>query len=172
MAKVKKNYNDLLSVLIVLIVTLAPSISLEAFGDIQLNKYFNLEFIIIYFFSFNRFKYFRVISLFVLGIIVDSLIGNYLGISSIAFLILYKIAIYQNTIQVRSIFISEWIAFGLAIFVVYVVELVMFYLTGVKTDIQAFVLNFIGSFLSYPIFWIILKYSFLRLERFSNDKDE
>ena len=49
MAKVKKNYNDLLSVLIVLIVTLAPSISLEAFGDIQLNKYFNLEFIIIYF---------------------------------------------------------------------------------------------------------------------------
>jgi hypothetical protein len=48
----------------------------------------------------------------------------------------------------------------------------MFYLTGVKTDIQAFVLNFIGSFLSYPIFWIILKYSFLRLERFSNDKDE
>ena len=107
-----------------------------------------------------------------MGIIVDSLIGNYLVISSIAFLILYKIAIYQSTIQVRSIFISEWIAFGLAIFVVYVVELVMFYLTGVKTDIQAFVLNFIGSFLSYPIFWIILKYSFLRLERFSNDKDE
>src|SRR6056300_767473 len=160
MAKVKKSYNDLLSVLIVLIVTLAPSISLEAFGDIQLNNYF------------NRFKYFRAVSLFVLGIIVDSLIGNYLGISSIAFLILYKIAIYQNTIQVRSIFISEWIAFGLAIFVVYVVELAMFYLTGVKTNIQAFVLNFIGSFLSYPIFWIILKYSFLRLERFSKDKDE
>ena len=105
MAKEIKNYNNLLSIFIVLIVTLAPSVSLEAIGDIQLNKYFNFEFIIIYFFSFNRFKYFRVISLFVLGIIVDSLIGNYLGISSIAFLILYKIAIYQNTIQVRSIFI-------------------------------------------------------------------
>ena len=162
MAKVKKNYNDLLSVLIVLIVTLAPSISLEAFGDIQFNKYFNLEFIIIYFFSFNRFKYFRAIWLFVLGIIVDSLIGNYLGISSIAFLILYKIAIYQNTIQVRSIFISEWLAFGLAILVVYIIELAMFYFTNIKTDMHAFAYNFIGSFLSYPIFWLILKYFFLK----------
>src|SRR5210317_666624 len=172
MAKVKKNYNDVISILIILLIMLAPPISIEAFGNQQLYKYLNLEYIVIYFFSFNRFKYFRALPLFIFGIIVDSLVGNFLGISSIAFLILYKIAIYQNTIQVRSIFISEWIAFGLAIFVVYVVELVMFYLTDVKTDIQAFVLNFIGSFLLYPIFWIILKYSFLRLERFSNDKDE
>ena len=131
-----------------------------------------MNFLIIYFFSFNRFKYFRAISLFVLGIIVDSLIGNYLGISSIAFLILYKIAIYQNTIQVRSIFISEWLAFGIAILVVYIIELSMFYFTSIKTDMQDFANNFIGSFLSYPIFWLILKYFFLRLERFGNDKDE
>ena len=172
MAKVKKNYNDVLSILIILLIMLAPPISIEAFGNQQIYKYLNLEYIVIYFFSFNRFKYFRALPLFIFGVIVDSLVGNFLGISSIAFLILYKIAIYQNTIQVRSIFISEWLAFGLAILVVYIIELAMFYFTNIKTDMQDFAYNFIGSFLSYPIFWLILKYFFLRLERFGNDKNE
>ena len=172
MARIKKNYNDALSIVIIFLIILAPPISIEAFSSQQIYKYVNLEYIVIYFFSFNRFRYFRALPLFVLGIIVDSLVGNFLGISSIAFLILYKIAIYQNTIQVRSIFISEWLAFGLAILVVYILELAMFYFTNIKTDMHAFAYNFIGSFLSYPIFWLILKYFFLRLERFGNDKDE
>ena len=93
MAQVKKNYNDVLSILIILLIIIAPPVSIEAFGNQQIYKYLNLEYIVIYFFSFNRFKYFRSLPLFILGIIVDSLVGNFLGITSIAFLILYKIAI-------------------------------------------------------------------------------
>ena len=163
MAK-KKKYKNLFSILIILIATLSSSISSRLLEGFYLSDYLNLQYILIYFFCFNRFKYFTGIFLFFLGILSDSLMGNFLGVSSLAYLIIYKIASYQNIIQVRSTFFPEWFAFGLAIFIVYSIDFFIFYLTNINFDFFGFATNFLGSFCFYPIFWFLLKYIFSRLD--------
>lgn len=170
MFKVKSKYKNILSIIIILITTLSSSISSAVLQGFYISDYLNLQYILIYFFCFYRFKYFKVLFLFFLGIVSDSLMGNLIGISSLAYLIIYRIAVYQSLIQVRSTFFPEWFAFGLAIIVVYFVDFILFYLTNIPFNFYSFASNFLGSFLLYPIFWFLLRYIYSRLDNLGNEK--
>ena len=165
----KKNYNNFLAIGLVFLSLMGNSISKEFFIELDFNQYFNLSYLLIYFFSFNRFKNFSIFLMFVLGLISDSITGIPFGVSSVAYMLIYRIAIYQNSIRLRSKFLSEWFAFAIAILATYILILIIFYVTGRLFDYEVYIYNFLGTFLIYPFAWLVLKYLFLKMERFSNE---
>ncbi len=169
MSRIKKNYNDIIAFVIIIFSIIGNSVLSEFNFFADINYFFNLQYLLIYFFSFNRFKYLSLLTLFFLGLINDSLIGISLGISSVAYMTIYKIAIYQQNIKLRSIFISEWAACGLSIAVAYSFVLTIFFFQKVSFDYLQYFYNFLGSFVIYPLLWIILKYCFLKIEKFENE---
>jgi rod shape-determining protein MreD len=169
MAKNKKNYNNIIAIGLFFFSIVLPSVVGEFSAELHMSEYFNLQYLLVYFFSFNRFKYFSISTLFILGLVNDSIVGTPFGISSAAYMLIYKIAVYQETIKLRTIFIAEWIAFGISIFITYLFILIAFYLIGRGFDYKLIIFNFLGSFFVYPIAWMILKSFFLKLERAGNE---
>jgi rod shape-determining protein MreD len=169
MIKQKKNYNNFLAIGLVFFSLMGNSITKELYVELDLNQFFNLPYLLIYFFSFNRFRYFSIFSMFVFGLISDSITGIPFGVSSVAFMLIFRIAIYQNSIRLRSMFLAEWFAFAIAILITYMLILIIFYVSGRLFDYEVYIYNFLGTVLTYPFIWLILKYFFLKLERLTND---
>ena len=95
--------------------------------------------------------------MFLIGIISDSISGTLFGTSALAYMVIYKMAVYQETIRLRSIFLSEWLALGIALFIAYTVVLTVIYLSGVSFNLLTHLYNWVGSFFLYPFIWLILK---------------
>jgi len=169
MLRIKNNYNNIIALSFFIASILFNSIFNEFSINSNLNKYFNIQYLLIYFFSFNRFRYFTIITLFFLGLLNDSIAGSPFGISSCIYILIYKIAVYQNTIKLRSIFKAEWIAFGISIFAAYVLVFIIYSLIGKIYDLRSLIYNFFGTFLIYPVAWIFLKYVFLKIETVGNE---
>ena len=169
MKKQKKNYNNFLAIVLVFFSLMANSMTKEFYVELDFNQFFNLPYLLIYFFSFNCFRYFSIFSMFVFGLISDSITGIPFGVSSVAFMLIFRIAIYQHSIRLRSMFLAEWFAFAKAILTTYMLILIIFYVSGRLFDYEIYIYNFLGTVLMYPFIWLILKYFFLKLERISND---
>jgi rod shape-determining protein MreD len=169
MIKGKKNYSNLLALLLVVCSIFFNSIMSEFSITSNVNKFFNIQYLLIYFFCFNRFKYFSISILFVLGLINDSLLGTPFGMSAAAYMLIYKIAVYQHNIKLRSIFTSEWLAFGFSILAAYFLDLTILYTVTKSFDFELYIYNFIGTFFIYPILWVMLKYFFMNVEKIKNE---
>jgi len=108
--------------------------------------------------------------MFVIGLISDSISGIPFGTSSIAYMVIYRIAVFQETIKLRTVFLSEWVALGSALFVAYAIVLIIFFLSGRSFDLLIHTKNFIGSFVLYPFIWFILKFLSSKYnQRITND---
>ena len=116
-----------------------------------------MTYLLIYFFTFNNYKYFSFFSMFILGLIADSISGIPFGTSSLAYMTIYKIAVFQETIKLRTNFFAEWIALGIALFIAYTVILIVLYLSKSYFEPLIHIYNFIGSFVLYPFIWLVLK---------------
>jgi len=92
-----------------------------------------------------------------MGLVSDSITGIPFGTSSLAYMTIYKIAVYQETIRLRTVFLSEWAALGMALLIAYSIVLVTIYLSGASFNIFIHIYNFIGSLILYPFIWFILK---------------
>jgi cell shape-determining protein MreD len=169
MFRAKNNYNNIIALGFLITSILFNSIFDEFSLSANLNKYFNIQFLLIYFFSFNRFIFFSIIPLFFLGLVNDSIVGSPFGMSSCIYILIYKIAVYQNTIKLRSIFKAEWLAFGISIFAAYILIVIIYYFMGNIYDFRMLIYNFLGTFFIYPISWIFLKYVFLKMETVGNE---
>jgi len=163
MIRRRKNYQEFLG--IVLVLTSIWSTTLFAQFSLNLNfyKFFNTTYLLIYFFTFNNYKYFSFSSMFILGLITDSISGIPFGTSSLAYMTIYKIAVFQETIKLRTNFFAEWIALGIALLIVYTVILIVLYLSGASFDPLVHIYNLIGSFALYPFIWIFLQFFLSRL---------
>lgn len=126
--------------------------------NLNLYKFTNITYLLIYFFTFNNYKYFSFTSMFIIGLISDSISGIPFGTSSLAYMAIYKIAVFQETIKLRTVFLSEWIALGSALFIAYSIVLITLYLSGASFDVLIHTYNFIGSFVLYPFIWFILNF--------------
>ena len=105
--------------------------------------------------------------MFILGLISDSISGIPFGTSSLAYMTIYKIAVFQETIKLRTNFFAEWIALGIALFIAYTVILIVIYLSKSYFEPLIHIYNFIGSFVLYPFIWFVLKFF---LSKFSDKK--
>lgn len=169
MIRGKKNYTNLFAFLLIIFTIFFNSIFSEFSITSNINKFFNIQYALIYFFCFNRFKYFSISVLFVLGLINDSLLGTPFGMSAAVYMLIYKIAVYQYNIKLRSIFTSEWLAFGLSILAAYSLVVVIFYMINQSFDYELYIYNFLGSFFIYPVLWALLKYFFMNVEKIQNE---
>jgi cell shape-determining protein MreD len=153
----KNNYLEFLGIAIVLMSIWSTTLFAQFSLNLNFYKFFNMTYLLIYFFTFNNYKYFSFFSMFILGLITDSISGIPFGTSSLAYMTIYKIAVYQETIKLRTNFFAEWIALGMALFIAYTVILIVLYLSGASFEPLVHIYNFIGSFILYPFIWIILK---------------
>ena len=124
-----------------------------------------MTYLLIYFFTFNNYKYFSFFSMFILGLITDSISGIPFGTSSLAYMTIYKIAVFQETIKLRTNFFAEWIALGIALFIAYTVILIVLYLSETSFEPIIHIYNFIGSFILYPFIWFVLKFLLTKFGR-------
>jgi cell shape-determining protein MreD len=167
MIKRKNNYQEFLGIALVLISIWSATLFAQFSLNLNFYKFFNMTYLLIYFFTFNNYKYFSFFSMFILGLIADSISGIPFGTSSLAYMTIYKIAVFQETIKLRTNFFAEWIALGIALFIAYTVILIVLYLSKSYFDPLIHIYNFIGSFVLYPLIWFVLKFF---LSKFSDKK--
>ena len=158
MIKRKKNYQEFLGIALVLISIWSATLFAQFSLNLNFYKFFNMTYLLVYFFTFNNYKYFSFFSMFILGLISDSISGIPFGTSSLAYMTIYKIAVFQETIKLRTNFFAEWIALGIALFIAYTVILIVIYLSKSYFEPLIHIYNFIGSFVLYPFIWFVLKF--------------
>ena len=170
MIRRKNNYQEFLGIAVVLMSIWSTTLFAQLSLNINFYKFFNMTFLLIYFFTFNNYKYFSFFSMFILGLITDSISGIPFGTSSLAYMTIYKIAVFQETIKLRTNFFAEWIALGIALFIAYTVILIVLYLSKASFEPLIHIYNFIGSFILYPFIWLVLKLLLIKLsDRKIND---
>ena len=154
----KNNYLEFLGIAIVLMSIWSTTLFAQFSLNLNFYKFFNMTYLLIYFFTFNNYKYFSFFSMFILGLITDSISGIPFGTSSLAYMTIYKIAVFQETIKLRTNFFAEWVALGIALFIAYTVILIVLYLSKTSFEPLIHIYNFIGSFILYPFIWFVLKF--------------
>ena len=161
----KNNYLEFLGIAIVLMSIWSTTLFAQFSLNLNFYKFFNMTYLLIYFFTFNNYKYFSFFSMFILGLITDSISGIPFGTSSLAYMTIYKIAVFQETIKLRTNFFAEWVALGMALFIAYTVILIVLYLSKASFEPIIHIYNFIGSFILYPFIWFVLKFLLTKFGR-------
>ena len=169
MIRKKNNYQEFLGIAVVLMSIWSTTLFAQLSLNLNFYKFFNMTFLLIYFFTFNNYKYFSYFSMFILGLITDSISGIPFGTSSLAYMTIYKMAVFQETIKLRTNFFAEWIALGIALFIAYTVVLIVLYLSEVSFEPLVHIYNFIGSFILYPFIWFVLKFFLIKLGNTKTD---
>lgn len=170
MNKRKKNYYELLGITLVLLSILSSTILAQFSLSLNLYKFSNITYVLIYFFTFHNYKYFSFTSMFAIGLISDSISGIPFGTSSLAYMAIYRIAVFQETIKLRTVFLSEWVALGSALFIAYAIVLITLFLSSKSFDVLIHTKNFLGSFALYPFIWFVFKILFSKYtQRIAND---
>ena len=148
---------------VLLITVLIGSINLEIMGK-QISYYINLQLILIYLFKISNpnLNFGKGIYLFLISIINDSLNGLFFGTSAILYFIVFAVAAFQSSIKLRSIFLSEWISFGVSLILAYSVFFGLIKLSGEDIILSSISVNFIITLIGYPVFWFLIVNIFLK----------
>jgi hypothetical protein len=139
---------------VLLITVLIGSVNIEILGK-QISYYINLQLILIYLFKISNpnLNFGKGIYLFFISIINDSLNGLFFGTSAILYFIVFAVAAFQSSIKLRSIFLSEWISFGVSLILAYSVFFGLIKLSGEDIILSSISVNFIITLIGYPVFW-------------------
>ena len=139
---------------VLLITVLIGSVNIEILGK-QISYYINLQLILIYLFKISNpnLNFGKGIYLFLISIINDSLNGLFFGTSAILYFIVFGVAAFQSSIKLRSIFLSEWISFGVSLILAYSVFFGLIKLSVEDIILSSISVNFILTLIGYPVFW-------------------
>ena len=140
--------------LILLITVLVGSLNVEILGK-QLSYYINLQLILIFLFKITNpnLNFGKGFYLFLISIVNDTLNGLFFGTSAILYFIVFGVAAFQSSIKLRSIFLSEWISFGVSLILAYSVFFGLIKLSGEDIILSSISVNFILTLIGYPVFW-------------------
>ena len=149
--------------LVLLITILLGSINIDVLGK-PVSYYFNLQLILIYIFKISNpnLNFGKGIFLFLISIVNDSLNGLFFGTSAILYFIVFAVAAFQSSIKLRSIFIAEWVSFGVALIIAYVIFFGLINLSGENVLIINIGLNFLITLICYPLIWFIISILFMQ----------
>jgi len=149
--------------IILLITVLIGSINLEIMGK-QISYYINLQLILIYIFKISNpnLNFGKGTYLFLISIVNDSLNGLFFGTSAILYFIVFSVAAFQSSIKLRSIFLSEWLSFGVSLILAYSVFFGLIKLSGEDVILSNISINFAFTLVGYPVFWFIIANIFLK----------
>ena len=118
----------------------------------------NIKYILIFYFSFFEKERLSITFLFLLGLIFDSLQGMPLGLTSICFIVLNKIAIFLKMRRTLTNFQNEFIAFLTSLLVTQIVSIIIFnYFSQNSFEYFLLAINIIVTSIFYPAIRQILK---------------
>ena len=149
--------------IILLITVLIGSLNIEILGK-QISYYINLQLILIYIFKISNpnLNFGKGFYLFLISIINDSLNGLFFGTSAILYFIVFSVAAFQSSIKLRSIFLSEWVSFGLSLILAYLVFFGLIKLSGEDVILSSIAINLVLTLIGYPVFWFLIVNIFLK----------
>ena len=120
---------------------------------------FNIQLIIIYFWSLKKPELLGNGHIFFAGLINDVVMGLPLGISSLSYLIVSFVATYVKNMTVNTRITTDWFSFFIAIFfsnLVFFILLVNF--SEIKIDLVEISYNTFFTLLFFPFFWFLFTY--------------
>ena len=139
-----------------LFAVIGSSVYIETF-KISLGQYINLQLILIFLLRLISKQNFQSLwFLMIMSIFNDVLNGLLFGTSAILYLVIHSFASFQASIKLRSVFISEWIAFSVSLLVAYIFLFGLDYLANLQYNFSLIGINFILTVLFYPVAWIII----------------
>jgi len=149
--------------IVLLITVLIGSLNIEILGK-QISYYINLQLILIYLFKISNpnLNFGKGFYLFLISIVNDTLNGLFFGTSAILYFIVFSVAAFQSSIKLRSIFLSEWISFGVSLILAYLVFFGLIKLSGEDVILSSISINFILTLIGYPVFWLLIVNIFLK----------
>jgi len=149
--------------LILLITVLVGSLNVEILGK-QISYYINLQLILIFLFKITNpnLNFGKGFYLFLISIVNDTLNGLFFGTSAILYFIVFAVAAFQSSIKLRSIFLSEWISFGVSLILAYSVFFGLIKLSGEDIILSSISINFVLTLIGYPVFWLLIVNIFLK----------
>ena len=120
---------------------------------------FNIQLIIIYFWSLKKPEALGGGHVFFAGLINDVVMGIPLGLSSLSYLVVSFVATYVKNMTVNTRITTDWFTFFIAIFfsnVIFFVLLTNFSETTVSITEMSY--NTFFTLLFFPFFWFIFTY--------------
>ena len=117
---------------------------------------FNLQIIIIYYWTLKDEEILGNGHIFLAGIINDVVMGLPLGISSVSYLVVSFVGNYIKNVTVNFSIFTEWFTFVLAIFFSNLVFLTLIYnYSELKISYSEIFYNAFFTFLFFPAVWLI-----------------
>lgn len=127
---------------------------------------FNLQLIIIYFWSLKSSTILGNGHIFFVGLINDVVLGFPLGLSSLTFLTVSLFATYINNMTVHTTIASDWFTFFLALSLSNIIfYLLIFNFSEISISLKDISYNTFFTLIFFPFFWIFFTYynSFLKV---------
>ena len=150
------------------LINLGPIILLYYLSISELDSYFedffeilsfNIQLIIIYFWSLKKPELLGNGHIFFAGIINDVVMGLPLGISSLTYLIVSFVATYVKNMTVNTSITSDWFTILIAIFfsnLIFLILLINF--TQISLSITEISYNTFFTLIFFPFFWLIFNF--------------
>ena len=149
--------NRYIATIILLLSVLISSFEISILGK-PISNYVNLQLILIYVFKISNpgLNFGKGIFLFLISIINDVLNGLLFGTSGILYFIVFAVAAFQESIKLRSLFVSEWFSFGVSLIFAYTVFFGLEILHNHHLHLSQISINLLLTLMIYPIFWFII----------------
>ena len=117
---------------------------------------FNIQLIIIYFWSLKRSELLGNGHIFLAGLINDVVMGFPLGISSLSYLVICFFSNYVRNKSVNTTIASDWFTFLIAISISNTILLILLSnFSDISVNIVEISYNTFFSLIFYPFFWFI-----------------
>ena len=117
---------------------------------------FNIQLIIIYFWSLKRPEVLGNGHVFFAGIINDVVIGIPIGISSLCYLILCAVTAYIRNITLSPNFVKDWFSLLFTMLLINSIQVILLDLIFlIDISYMSYVVNSGFTFLLYPVFFVI-----------------
>ena len=120
---------------------------------------FNIQLIIVYFWSLKRPEVIGNGNIFFAGLINDTVMGTPLGLSSLSYLVVSLVATYVKNMTVNTSITTDWFTFFIAI--CFSNLTILFFLNSFSILSVSFIeisYNTFFSLIFFPFFWLIFSY--------------
>ena len=120
---------------------------------------FNFVHILIFFWTLKNLNHLGYVSIFLAGIINDSIIGIPLGVSSLCYLLICLTTAYIRNITLSPNFINDWMSFLFTILLINSIQVIILNLIFlIQVDYMKYLINTGFTFIFYPLFYFIFSY--------------
>ncbi|MDB9743504.1 rod shape-determining protein MreD [Pelagibacteraceae bacterium] len=120
---------------------------------------FNIQLIIVYFWSLKRPEVIGNGNIFFAGLINDTVMGTPLGLSSLSYLVVSLVATYVKNMTVNTSITTDWFTFFIAI--CFSNLTILFFLNSFSILSVSFIeisYNTFFSLIFYPFFWLFFNF--------------